>query len=361
MPTTLAPFVSAFRARWQFPGLSVAVARSGEPLETYTTGFADPESARPVTPETLFRIASLSKTITAVAILRLAEQQVLALDAPALAYLPHIPSSLPDPRLARLTIRQILHHTAGWDESLTPPPFAATHDTVLERGWSFPPAAAEWLAALLAQPLDFEPGTRHAYSNSGYFLLGRLIEHVTRQSYEDAVRNLVLAPAGLTHVRLGRSLPQHAAPQEAAYFAGSPEPVLSIFSREPRLGPAPYAAHVLENIDSAGGWIATPSDLVRFLQALDPAHSPSLWNRPSSFAEFTTPSPCDPSYGLGIVIEPEDDGTLTLLHNGGFDGCYAFMATFGPLGLSLAVLVNTDRDDEDFEPELIGGLLEILK
>src|SRR5262249_30274495 len=149
-------------------------------------GQADVENGIAVQPDSTFRIASLSKFITATAVLTLVEQGKLDLDARAFALIPQLtplPGAVMDPRLPTITVRQLLQHTGGWDSSLSGDPMFNSTAIALAAGTA-PPASAETVVRyMLGRPLDFAPGTRYAYSNFGYNVLGRIIERVSGQSY----------------------------------------------------------------------------------------------------------------------------------------------------------------------------------
>jgi CubicO group peptidase (beta-lactamase class C family) len=129
------------------------------------------------------------------------------------------------------------------------------------------PASADDVVRYMAgQPLQFAPGSKHAYSNFGYCLLGRVIEKVTGRSYLDYVREQVLAPAGATGMRLGRTLPADRAPGEPFYSdPGRGRNVLRPGAVE--TVPAPDGTFYLEATDAHGGLIGSAVDVVRFLQA----------------------------------------------------------------------------------------------
>jgi CubicO group peptidase (beta-lactamase class C family) len=288
--------------RYQLPGGAVAVSHNGKLV--FSQGYGVPADA-------LFRIASISKPFTAVAILKLVEQGKLRLDDKAFV------DPAPDPRLNAITIRQILHHTAGWDRD-------ASFDPMF-RGLGAPP---EIIRYMLRQKLDFDPGTKFAYSNFGFCVLGRIIERVSGLSYEEFVKREVLTPAGITRMKIGRSAASDKAAGEVTYYARGPA--------------SPYGGFNLEAMDSHGGWIASAPDLLNFVNAIDGRRGKPLLTK-ASIAELTSrpepPLPQDKAvwYGLGFNIRPAGrdanwwhsgslPGTTTLLvrtHHG-----YAWAALF---------------------------------
>jgi N-acyl-D-amino-acid deacylase len=259
--------------RYDLPAGAVAVSEKGKIIFAKGYGSAHADS--------LFRIASISKPFTAVAILRLVELGKLKLDDRAFSYIQGEPK---DPRIATITIRQILHHTGGWDRD-------ASFDPMF-RGLGAP---REIIRFMLQQKLDFDPGTKYAYSNFGYCVLGRVIERVSGLPYEEFVRREVLIPAGIPRMKLGRSRESDVAAGEVAYHT--------------RGRMSPYGGFNLEAMDAHGGWIASAEDLVNFVNAIDGRKGkPLLTHR--SIAELTSrPAPPLPQdtpayYGLGFEIRP---------------------------------------------------------
>jgi CubicO group peptidase (beta-lactamase class C family) len=171
------------------PGVAVGLLHDG--IEQ-SAGFGVTNVAypRPVDPDTLFLIASISKTITATAVMRLTERGLLALDRPIRTYLPDF--RLADASVAeRLTLRHLLTHPGGWQE--------------LDRDIDTRPgddALARLVDRMADQPQVRPLGATWSYSNNGFSLIGRVIEVVTGQTYETAITDLVLAPLGMAHTFL---------------------------------------------------------------------------------------------------------------------------------------------------------------
>jgi CubicO group peptidase (beta-lactamase class C family) len=165
------------------PGAAVLVVKDGKILFEKAYGLADVERAIPVTTETKFNIASITKPFTAAAILRLQEEGRLSLDDPVSKYIPDYP------RGNEIRIRHLLTHTSGIRDKLGGPGTLAT---------AFYPATQDYLIALFKYlPLDFDPGSQYAYSNSGYYLLGYIIEKVSGQNYVDFLRDAFFKPLGM--------------------------------------------------------------------------------------------------------------------------------------------------------------------
>lgn len=242
---------------------TLAVSHEGRLV--YARGFNCAQDADPgaVDPVTRFRIASISKPITSVAILRLARLGALRLDDKAVQYVDLNPQGLAgfDPRINEVTIANLLDHKGGWDPSLTFEPMFYDRTIAAWAGKELPISQEDIIGYMAAVPLSHDPGTTYVYSNYGFMLLGRVIEGATGEDYETHVKTHVLAPAGATVMELGRSLKPFKARGEARYrsqYEGT-----SVFTQEPVNVESPYGAFNLENMDAHGGWIATAPELCR--------------------------------------------------------------------------------------------------
>ncbi|WP_395702586.1 serine hydrolase domain-containing protein [Aquabacterium sp.] len=297
--------MNAFMQRWQVPGASLAVVRQGRLVFARGYGVADRSTGELVQPDALFRIASLTKPITATAVMQLVERGLLSLDT---AVFPYLARGTPaDPRLNRITVRHLLQHSGGWDNGEGADPAFQPQQVVREMGVDSPPDADTLVRWLLKQPLQFDPGTREGETNVDYVLLGEVLAKATGQRYEDAVRTMLLA-SGTTRIRLGASLPQGRLAGEVVYHmpAGSPL-VPSAFSSLPGPVPAPYGGFTLELGAAAGGWVGSAIDLVAFGAALDGAPGRSDLLGAPALAEMMrkpafAPAGATEWYGLGWNI-----------------------------------------------------------
>lgn len=329
--------------KWGIPGGSLAVVKDGRLVLARGYGYADIETREMVAPDALFRIASVSKPITAVAALQLAEQGRLSLDAKAFALLPELtppPSaSTPDARLQDVTVRQLLTHLGGWDRDQSFDPMFRSTEIAQALGAPAPADVETVIRYMLGRPLDFAPGERYAYSNFGFAVLGRVIERVSGQPYEAYVADQVLRPMGITRMRLGRSLLRDRAAGEVRYYDGSAS-TTSVFPGGGQV-PWPYGGFHLEAMDAHGGWIASVVDLARFITAVDGfATRPDLL-RPASIDLMTARPPVvwDGSayhYGAGWLVRPQQGNWW---HNGSLPGTSSLIVRTGT-GLAWAVLFN---------------------
>jgi N-acyl-D-amino-acid deacylase len=340
------------------PGGALAVTRQGKLVYARGFGFADVQNKEPVRPQALFRIASLSKPITAVAILQLVEQGKLKLDDNAfdlLATEPHLEADAKfDERLRQITIQQLLNHTAGWDRDLSFDPMFRSV-TIAETLGTPPPAQPPHIIRyMLGRPLDFAPGQRYAYSNFGYCILGRIIERLAGQSYENHVRDTTLRPLGIRTMQIGHTLPPARAPGEVHYYAANDRPARAVVGAPGQPVPQPYGAWYLEAMDAHGGWIASAPDLVKFAAAFDTPESCRLLKMQSitqMFARPPGPAGHDPDgkpkaayYACGWMVRPVGNaGQANTWHTGQLAGTSTLLVRRHD-GLDWAVLFNTDAD-----------------
>lgn len=205
-PEALDARVSSFMLKWGVRDGSVAIVRGGKLVHsqqferTYRRAVNTSQSPK------CFRIGSLSKPVTAAAVLRLVEQGAFTLETPVFELLPHFTPFVGDERMQRIQIRHLLQHASGWDSAVSGDPVFPSHQEIREAGGSFPPTHEELIAYWLTRPLDSEPGSQYAYSNFGFMLLARVVESVTGEAYPDWVRRQLMEPLQIQQTRIGASL-----------------------------------------------------------------------------------------------------------------------------------------------------------
>ena len=349
----------------RIPGAAIAVARQGRLVYARGFGYADMDRRESVQPDTLFRIASISKPITAAAILKLVDDGRLALDDRVLSRLPstlqEAADAVRDSRWQDVTIRQVLQHRGGWDRELSSDPMFRSVEIATQLGREPPAGPDDIVRFMLSQPLDFEPGQRHAYSNFGYCLLGRVIESVAGVDYETYVRREVLGPLGIGRMRIGKTLASGRADGEARYY--EPDSATGPAVVGGQLGvlvPRPYGSWYLEAMDAHGGWIASAIDLVRFATRLQSSRPSGVLSRESREAMAACPPGAaghdqdgaakDSHYGLGWSVRPVGRaGRCNLWHAGGFSGSSTLLVIRHD-GLCWAVLFNTSESADGKTP-----------
>jgi len=334
--------------KWTIPGAALAVARDGDIVLERGYGVADERTGETVEPDSLFRIASLSKPLTAVAVMKLVEENGLDLDEAALAVIYGSGAARMargDKRLTEITIRQLLEHTGGWDRDESGDPM---WDDVDEDDGDCRPA----IEKRMHDALDFRPGHRYAYSNFGYCLLGRVIEAAADRPYEAYLQGAILRPAGIDTMRIGSPSKAGRAPGEVAYHDRARGQAYGRFS--PRA------------MDAHGGWIASAPDLVRFVLAVDGRPEPPDLLDADTIATMTA----RPQNGLwkgkawyyakGWSVRPVGD-EANWWHTGSLPGTAALLVR-SHHGFAWAALFNARPLAHDsFLAELDDGLWRALR
>ena len=352
--------MTGFLEKHKLPGASLAVGRGGRVLYARGFGWADVEAKKRVEPDSLFRLASISKSITAVAVMRAVEQRKLSLDDKLLPRLGKIvPTEIPDARWRDITLRHLLQHTGGWDREKSFDPMFRAVPFAQELGVDPPAKPEHIIRVMLKKPLDFTPGERYAYSNFGYCLLGRVLEQLDGVSYFESVRRRVLQPLSLKQLHLGRSLKEFALPGEVTYYVTPDATGPSVFA--PKVGqqvPWQYGGWHLEAMDAHGGWIGSASDLVRLAMSLDTqakrpllttASLKAMCERPSGSAGHEPDGrPKELYYGLGWLVRTLPTGNkINVFHTGSLD-CTSTILVRRHDGFCWAVLFNSRSG---FNPE----------
>jgi CubicO group peptidase (beta-lactamase class C family) len=187
----LTPFVEQLMSLTRIPGMAVGVVADGTTVYARGFGVASLEDRRPVTVETLFHMASVTKPFVATAIMQLVEEGIVALDDPVVRHLPYF--EMADERTSQITIRQMLSHTAGMPDEE-------------DYGWDRPEyddaALERYVRSLVERELIDAPGARFAYSNIAYEVLGDLIAKARRMTFEAAIDQFILRPLGMTNSTL---------------------------------------------------------------------------------------------------------------------------------------------------------------
>jgi CubicO group peptidase (beta-lactamase class C family) len=290
------------------PGAVALVARGDQVLFRSAAGVANLELDVPLSAEQRFHIGSITKTLTAATVLKLAAAHKLSLDGPLSRYLPDFPNG------SHITLAQLLDHTAGiGDDWEANPAEALDTRTLVKR--------------IADKAPDFAPGTAWRYSNSGYMLLGAVIERVTGQPWDRAMHDLVLVPAGMEHT----------------LYAGDEQIVpgqVEGYSVDER-GNATHAAFAsMTGPGAAGALTSTADDLFKFLRALHGDLLPPEWRRAMTSPKTTSDGQQVP-YGYGVATGTVR-GKPVWEHNGGIPGFATQYTYFPEQDVTVVVLANTD-------------------
>ncbi len=299
------------------PGAVVLVVKEGKVIHRKAYGLASLELNVPMRPDQVFRIGSITKQVTAAAVLKLAEEGKLDLKAPASRYLEELPKVWDV-----VTVEQLLNHTAGIPSHKDHPTYKARMREDM--------TPAELLEAFVANlPLEFEPGTRYRYSDTGYILLGMLLERVSGQAYGELVQKRFFDPLGLKHMQYG---------SETELIEG----LVPGYTK----GPKPCAYRSTTQAFASGGLVSDADDVDRWLLALYEGKV----LKPESLARMMTPLKLkdgkEVGYGFGIGFRPLGKARLAG-HAGGVPGFKSWAETDPATRTVVVILNNTDAPKGD--------------
>lgn len=318
-------FVLATMSRHHVIGLSLAIVRRGEVVKAGGYGFADSGDKIPVTTATLFQAGSISKSVAAVAALRLVEMGRLSLDSNVNTELRIW--KIPENQFSKqqhVTLRRILTHTSGLSvhgfpgyEMGVPVP---TLDQVLN---------GERPANTAAIRVESVPGSRWQYSGGGYAVLQAMIVDATAEPFAESMRKIVLNPVGMSSSSFDQPLPKGWAPRTATGYFSSDKPV-------------PGRWHVYPEMAAAGLW-TTASDLAQFAISIRRSWMglpDGVISRPSARMMLTAQQNND---GLGVFVVGTGKQTR-FFHNGRSAGFDAMMTERVDSGLGVVIMINTNDD-----------------
>ena len=312
LPERIDSVVLAHLRSGPVPSAAVAVVRGADTLVLRGYGMADRDGARAAGPATIYALGSVTKQFTAAAIMRLVEQGKVGLEDDLSRYVPTFPL-----QGRRVSIRQLLNHTSGIPSVTADPAFWAASARDL------PPDSV--VAFVAGDPFDFEPGTGWRYNNTGYVLLGMVIEQVTRQSYADYVDEQLFQPLGLRHTRYCPPMTGRDTSYARGYTSG--------------LQPAQYIS--MTGPYSAGALCSSARDYVVWQRALHEGRVVSAQSYQLMTTTTVLPGGQDTGYGFGLFV-----GTLgpyrMIQHSGGINGFAAMQAYFPDASLSVLLLTTTD-------------------
>ena len=301
--------------RHPIPGLALTVVKNGQTVKTAAYGMADLESHTPVTTDTVFEIGSITKQFTAAAVLLLAQDGKLSLDNKIVQYLKEAPAGW-----SQITLRQLLTHTSGLKNYTGLPGFELTRHLT----------QAQFIQQIAAYPLEFQPGGKWAYCNTGYNLLGYIIENVSGRTYWDFLRQRILAPLQMT-ATADRD-PQALLPNRARGYQTN------------TAGQFINRDYDLTDIFAAGALASTVGDLAKWNAALDTGKILTPASRRQMWAPVRLNEGATHDYGFGWFLQPWR-GHANIGHCGSTAGFSASLQRFPETGLAVIVLTNSDEFD----------------
>ena len=304
-------FATELRTRLDLPGVMVAIGVDGEIVAREAVGWADVDRKTPVASDSLFRIGSLSKLLTATAAMRLHQAGRFDLDAPLKRYLPAVPEDK-----GAITARQILGHLAGFrhygrDDYINTTKFENVDAS---------------LARLLAMPLLGAPGAKYAYSSYAFNVLGSALQAAERKEFRAIVSAEVTAPLGMTHT-IAEMLP-------------APDRRTQLYSRVSQNEIAVGPPSDVSDRWPSGGYLSTADDLIRFaMGVLRPAYLRDDL-REMAFTSQRGEDGKDTNVGLGWRIARDEAGRRFIHHGGDSIGGRAFLLVYPDLKIAVAITTN---------------------
>jgi D-alanyl-D-alanine carboxypeptidase len=297
-------------------GTAVGIVHDGRLIYVKTFGLRNVADNKPVDADTRFEVGSVTKQFTAAAILQLQEQGKLSIDDRLSKYLPTFPNA------DKITLRQLLNQVSGL------PDYTDMPDIVTEMA-TVPDAAGKIAAYVAARPLDFVPGTMWEYSNTNYWLLGRVVATVSGTTWEDYVRKHLFAPAGMTHSGFIGDEPT---------FNDFATPYWQGLKNDEPMQPAPKLLEAWPG--GAGAIVSTIGDLAAWDTALAGGEIVSRddFVLMSSAATLANGKPT--GYGMGLAVDLHD-GHKRIWHNGGTNGSVTMNATYPNDHIDIIVLANS--------------------
>jgi CubicO group peptidase (beta-lactamase class C family) len=340
--------ITAFMKAWEIPGSSVSITKGGKTIYTKAFGHSDLAGTKVSKPNDLYRIASVSKPITSIAIMKLVEEGKLSLEdkvfgCDAILDQSYYLDAISDPRIYLITVKQLLEHTSGWDRNVpcdgyshSDPAFFPLHVTsVLHE--ANPVGDSTLIKFSLMKGIHHAPGTSYSYSNVGYLVLGKIIEKVSGMNYEKFVQANILEPLNITDMYLGRNLLTDKKVNEVEYISSS---TTSSSYGDGVTVPWQYGGFNIEAMNAHGGWIASAADLNKILLAVDGFEGSTEILRPETIQLMSTPGNVNPGYAKGWFVNSANNWW----HTGSMDGTASFICRTNT-GYTWTFLFNSRSDN----------------
>jgi CubicO group peptidase (beta-lactamase class C family) len=330
--------INSFMKKWTIEGASVAISRNGRLVFAKGFGFADTAAKIITQPYSKFRIASISKLVTAVAIMKLQEEGKLSVNDKVFGPDGILNDSCychpKDRRAFSISVAHLLSHEGGWSQRWGDQMFMPLVVSQ-QMKVNLPVDTKTIIRFALNKKLHFTPGTGRSYSNLGYSILGLVIEKVSGLPYEDYCRKQILEPLGIYDMMPAKNLPSEKAPFEVTYYEPAGRPLKPSIYGTGEMVPVRYGGNDIETLGGAGSWLATAPDLMRLLLAVD-----GFSTRPDFLSAESISFMTDMNNNFAPV------GWKSTIINGIWTRTGSFSGTAGmmkrqPDGISWVVLLNS--------------------
>lgn len=265
-------YIEKFMKRWEIKGGSLAIMKDGRLVYSKGYGWADEEAGIPMSPGHIMRIASLSKLVTATAIMQLCERKVLNLDDKVFGEHGILDctqfSHIRDKRVKNITVGQLLRHQAGFTMHKGDPMFT-TREIILWEDLDTVPDMDRIIEYALGERLGYTPGQGFRYSNLGYLILTKVVEVCSGMDYEEYCQENILHPAGCHDMHMAHNLYEERYPNEVRYYEPHDATQVPAFDNSGDTLWRRYGGSNIEGLRGAGAWVASPSEFVRFVASID--------------------------------------------------------------------------------------------
>lgn len=322
-------------ARNNIRGASLAVMRDEKLLYCKAFGWADKEQERTAEAGDIFRIASASKLITAIGVMKLVDEGRLSVDDLVFGEegILNEFTEFRDKRAAKITVSHLLNHTSGFSRRLGDPMFRSV-DVMRWTNQTSTLSAEELIRWQLSLKLRDNPGGMAQYSNIGYLVLSRIIERVSGLSYEEYLQSHVLRPAGCYDMHIARNYYEERFPREVKYYGHDPDSIAS-YDGSGVMRLREYGGNNITGLQGAGAWVCSSAELMRLVASIDGRPQVPDILSPAAIKTMRTPVAKN-----GFAYGWARSGGQTLVRTGTMSGTCAFIE-YKPNGLSFVLITNT--------------------
>lgn len=346
--------IKRFMKTWELKGASFALMKNDQLIYSKGYGFADQEAGIPVDACHIFRVASISKLITAAGIMKLVEDGKLQLSdyvfGPGGILSDSCYSDIKDSRCEQITVENLLRHQGGFSIAYGDPMFCPIE---IAQKMNVPPPADlnTMIRFVISRRLRFTPGEGTSYSNIGYGILSEVIQKVSGKEYEEYIRKNILHPAGCLDMHLGRNCYENKYPNEVKYYEVSNTDKIPACDGTNQMVLRSDGGNNIEALYGAGGWVASPAELLRFMAAIDSVSTIPDILKPETIAQMT--QDVEDALPIGwIDITPEGEWSRT----GTLAGTSALMKKQND-GYSWVFLTNTSSWKGSRFPHYIDNMI----
>ena len=341
LPTTrrMEQYIERWMSRNAIKGASLAVMRNEQLIYCKGFGWADKEMERKANVGDIYRMASASKLITAVGIMKLIDEGRLTLDSKVFGpegILSHF-TEIKDKRAHNITVRQLLNHTSGFSRRMGDPMFRIA-DVMRWEELNTTPSADQLIAFQLGLRLRGAPGGSAQYSNVGYLVLSRVIEQVSGMGYEEYLQEHVLWPAGCYDMHIARNYYKDRYPGEVKYY-GHDEERIESYDGSGQMRLREYGGNDIRGLQGAGAWVASSVEMMRLVASIDgKPNVPDILSAESVAAMRDIQRKGD--YALGWARYNASNGSL--IRTGTMSGTCAYI-DYRENGISYVFFTNTSN------------------